>query len=137
MTTHKPSYHKNLLILGAFLGFLGIILGAYGAHGLKPMVSSESMESFETGVRFQIYHAFFALIVGALHFISKKDAKLLFGLTLFGVLFFSGSIYGLATQEITGFDYSKIALITPLGGLLLIIAWGLLAVKALRLPVKN
>lgn len=132
MSIDKIAARKKLLILGAILGFLGVILGAYGAHGLKPIISAERMESFETGVRFQMYHAFFALIVGLLSFLSKKTLNLIFYLLLTGVVLFSGSIYGLATNEMTSFDFTRIALITPLGGLCLIFSWGLLIVNLFK-----
>jgi len=126
MSVQKLIYNKKLLFLGAVLGFLGVIIGAYGAHGLKPIISAESLETFETGIRFQMYHALFALIVGSFSFLSKKTLNYIYYLTLFGVLFFSGSIYGLATNDLSSFDFRKIGLITPIGGILLISAWGVL-----------
>src|SRR5699024_5594888 len=126
MSVQKLIYNKKLLFLGAVLGFLGVIIGAYGAHGLKPIISAESLETFETGIRFQMYHALFALIVVSFSFLSKKTLNYIYYLTLFGVLFFSGSIYGLATNDLSSFDFRKIGLITPIGGILLISAWGVL-----------
>lgn len=133
MSISKTPYHKNLLILGAVLGFLGVIFGAYGTHGLKPLLSGENLETFETGIRFQMYHAFFALIVGGFKLLSAKSANLIFYFVLFGVLFFSGSIYGLATNDLSSFDFTTIALVTPLGGLLLIISWGLAIANLLKI----
>lgn len=133
MSTQKLMYNRYLLILGALLGFLGVLLGAYGAHGLKGSISAESISTFETGVRFQMYHALFALLVGSFKFIPEKRLKLIFYFLLFGVIFFSGSIYGLATNNLTGFDFTNIALITPLGGLLLILSWGLLLINLLKI----
>ncbi|HLS31804.1 MAG TPA: DUF423 domain-containing protein [Flavobacteriaceae bacterium] len=124
MYNQKTTYHKKLLFLGAILGFLGVILGAYGAHGLKPILTSEDIETFETGIRFQFFHALLALIVGCMGFLSKKAINIIYYLLLIGVVFFSGSIYGLATNDLTsGFDFTRIALITPVGGLLLMSAW--------------
>lgn len=122
----KQSYHRKLLILGAILGFLAVILGAYAAHGLKGKIFPEDIAVFETGVRFQMYHAFFALIVGCLGGLSYKARNAIFYCTLLGVICFSGSIYGLATNALTSFDFTSIALLTPLGGLFLIVAWGML-----------
>src|SRR5699024_2514777 len=101
MSLERFASHKKLLILGAGLGFVGVILGAYGAHGLKPLVSADQLETFETGVRFQMYHAFLALILGGFSFIPKKALNLIFYLLAIGILFFSGSIYGLATNELS------------------------------------
>lgn len=123
MSYQKLSFDKKFLFLGAILGLLGVILGAYGAHGLKPIISESSLQSYETGIKFQMYHALFALVLGCMGFLSKKAARLIYYFLLFGVICFSGSIYGLATNEMTSFDFTSIAWITPLGGLLLILAW--------------
>ena len=62
--------NKKLLVTGAILGILGIILGAFAAHGLEKLVDSDAIKTFETGVRYQIYHAFFLLILGSTSFVS-------------------------------------------------------------------
>lgn len=115
--------NKTILATGAILGTLGICLGAFAAHGLERLVSEESVRTFETGVRYQMYHAFFLLLIGATNMVNTKWKKLIFYLVLVGVVMFSGSIYGLATNDLSSFDFKKIAMITPLGGLLLILAW--------------
>ncbi|MDN3491867.1 DUF423 domain-containing protein [Winogradskyella bathintestinalis] len=115
--------NRKLLIAGAILGILGIVLGAFAAHGLEKLVDVEAINSFETGVRYQIYHAFFLIILGATSFLKLRTKKIVFYLVLCGVIFFSGSIYGLATNTLSTFDFKTIALITPVGGLLLIVAW--------------
>ncbi|WP_104735384.1 DUF423 domain-containing protein [Hanstruepera ponticola] len=124
--------NKKLLVLGAILGGLAVVLGAFGAHGLKDLISTESIDVYETGVRYQMYHAFFLLFVGLAHFLDTKTKKILFYLILFGVLLFSGSIYGLATNSLSSFDFKTIGFITPIGGLLLIVAWLLLLIKFLK-----
>jgi uncharacterized membrane protein YgdD (TMEM256/DUF423 family) len=129
--------NKKLLISGTVLGILGIILGAFAAHGLKELISEASLQSFETGVRYQMYHAFFLLILGSMHRIPKKSKKAIYILTLVGVLFFSGSIYGLSTNALTPVDFNKIALVTPLGGLLLIGSWVILLISFLKLKADN
>lgn len=133
MSVQKLSVNKKFLFLGAVLGFLGVILGAYGAHGLRPILSERNLESFETGVRFQMYHAFFALILGGFNFLSKKASNLIYYFLLIGIIFFSGSIYGLATNDLSSFDFTQIALITPLGGLCLIVAWGFLIMNLFKI----
>lgn len=115
--------NKKLLIAGAVLGVLGIILGAFAAHGLEKLLDNDAIKSFETGVRYQIYHAFLLLILGSSSFLSLKLKKIIFYLVISGLIFFSGSIYGLATNELFSFDFKTIAFITPIGGLLLITAW--------------
>jgi uncharacterized membrane protein YgdD (TMEM256/DUF423 family) len=115
--------NKKILIAATVLGMLSIVLGAFGAHGLKALVTDEGLASFETGVRYQMYHALFLLIVGLNDKIRLKTKRLLFILILIGLLFFSGSIYALATNDLTNFDFKKIAFITPIGGVLLIFSW--------------
>lgn len=118
--------NKKLLILGAVLGFLAVILGAFGAHGLEGKIDAKSIASFETGVRYQFYHAFLLLMIGGFLPVSEKLKNWLFYMLLIGVIFFSGSIYLLSTQNISGINFSSIALITPFGGLFLIVSWFLL-----------
>lgn len=115
--------NKALLLTGILLGITGIILGAFAAHGLKELISEESIKTFETGVKYQMYHALFLLIVGGMNIISSKLKRIILYLTGIGILLFSGSIYGLATNAISTFDFKIIGFITPIGGLLLIIAW--------------
>ena len=124
--------NKKLLITGSILGLISIILGAFGAHGLKALVSAENIQTFETGVRYQIYHALLLLFVGSSNLIQPKNKTLIFYLTVIGIVFFSGSIYGLATNSLTTFDFTTIALITPVGGLLLILAWVVLLINFLK-----
>lgn len=127
--------NKKLLITGSILGILGIILGAFAAHGLAKLVNVEAIKSFETGVRYQIYHAFLLLILGSTTFVSLKSKKTIFYLVLIGLIFFSGSIYGLATNELSAFDFKTIALITPIGGTLLIAAWIVMLIGIIRSKV--
>lgn len=124
--------NKILLASGAILGILGIILGAFAAHGLAKLIDVEAIKSFETGVRYQIYHAFLFLILGGTSFLSLKLKRIVFYLALIGVVLFSGSIYGLATNSMSSFDFKTIALITPVGGLLLILAWVVMLVGIIR-----
>ena len=127
--------NKKLLITGATLGILGIILGAFAAHGLEKLIDTDAIKSFETGVRYQIYHAFLLLILGGTSFVSLKSKKIIFYLVIIGLIFFSGSIYGLATNELSSFDFKTIAMITPIGGLSLIIAWVVMLIGILKAKV--
>ncbi|WP_201741496.1 DUF423 domain-containing protein [Sinomicrobium soli] len=127
---------KNILITAAFFGLTAIILGAFGAHGLKRLIDEEALLTFETGVKYQMYHALFLLFAGSTSLIPEKAGKAIFWLTTVGVIFFSGSIYGLATNGLSAFDFRTIALITPVGGALLIAAWGVLFYNFLRLKIK-
>lgn len=115
---------KKILILGLVFGILSILFGAFGAHSLKKVLSEEALVSFETGVRYQMYHALFLLLIANTAFLSVKEKSILFYLVLVGVLFFSGSIYLLSTSVITGIKTKFLGPITPVGGLFLIASWG-------------
>jgi uncharacterized membrane protein YgdD (TMEM256/DUF423 family) len=117
---------KRILLTAAILGITAIILGAFGAHALKKVLTETQLQSFEIGVRYQMYHAFFLLFIGIFTFLNEKERLIIFWLTLAGVLFFSGSIYLLATNGITNLKTKWFGPITPIGGLLLISAWGYL-----------
>ena len=117
---------KKIISTGAILGMIAIILGAFGAHALKKVLSIEELSTFETGVKYQMYHALFLLIVGMLTGLSQKSKKIIYNLVVLGIIFFSGSIYLLATNRLTPFDFKIIGFVTPIGGLLLISAWGTL-----------
>lgn len=117
---------KRIIASGAVLGMIAIILGAFGAHALKKVLSIDQLATFETGVRYQMYHALFLLFIGNYDALTQKKQKAIYYLVLSGVALFSGSIYLLATNSLTSFDFKIIGFVTPIGGLLLIIAWFLL-----------
>ena len=127
--------NKKILILGAALGILAIVLGAFGAHGLEKLIDLEAQQTFETGVRYQMYHALFLLLIGSISIVTPKAKKAIFYLVFLGVVFFSGSIYGLATNSLTAFDFKQIAMITPIGGLFLILAWIVLIVNIVKTKI--
>ena len=118
---------KNLtLIIGGIYGLLSVILGAFGAHAFKKILSVERLESFETGVRYQIYAAFFLLIVGYILKFETSSEKWISILMIAGAFLFSVSIYFLSFQDYWGIDLKFLGPITPLGGLFMIISWGML-----------
>lgn len=125
--------NKTILITATFLGITGIILGAFGAHGLKALINVEAQQTFETGVRYQMYHALFLLFIGSTSIIANKTKSVIYYLTVIGIVFFSGSIYGLATNMLTTFDFKTIGFVTPIGGLLLIVAWIYLFIDFLKM----
>ncbi|BDB54481.1 membrane protein [Flavobacterium ammoniigenes] len=124
--------NKKITATAAFIGLVAIILGAFGAHALKKVLTPEQLISFETGVRYQMYQAFFLFFLGTQKDILEKTKKTIFTLILSGTLFFSGSIYLLSTTGITGVSFKSIGFITPIGGLLLILAWGMLGYSILK-----
>ena len=123
---------RRIVLTGAFIGMLGIILGAFGAHLLKKYLSVDQLNTFEVGVRYQMYHAFFLFFLSTRKDIAEKTLKTIYNLVVAGVVLFSGSIYLLATKDVTVFDSKIIVFATPLGGFLLIIAWAVLFVTILR-----
>ncbi len=124
--------NKKITATAAFLGMVAIILGAFGAHALKKVLTTEQLISFETGVRNQMYQAFFLFFLATQNDILEKTKKTIFTLILSGTFFFSGSIYLLSTTGITGINFKPIGFITPIGGLLLIIAWGMLGYSIIQ-----
>jgi uncharacterized membrane protein YgdD (TMEM256/DUF423 family) len=121
--------NRNLKIFGAFFGMTAVIIGAFGAHALAETLSAESLKSFETGVKYQMYHALLMIILGFNARTNYRIYQFIFYLLVFGVFFFSGSIYLLATNSLTGFNFTSIALVTPFGGSLLIISWLLIFIS--------
>ena len=118
---------KNLtLIIGGIYGLLSVVLGAFGAHAFKKILSIERLESFETGVRYQMYAAFFLLIVGYILKFETTSEKWISILMIAGTFLFSVSIYFLAFQDYLGMNLKFLGPITPLGGLFMIISWGML-----------
>ena len=124
--------NKKITATAAFLGMVAIILGAFGAHALKKVLTPEQVISFETGVRYQMYQAFFLFFLASQNDILEKTKKTIFTLITLGTLFFSGSIYLLSTTGITGINFKPIGFITPIGGVLLILAWGMLGYSILK-----
>lgn len=117
---------NTTLIIGAVYGLLSVILGAFGAHALKKVISVEKLISFETGVRYQMYSALFLLIVGYILKFETPAEKWISILMIAGTFLFSATIYLLAFSEVASIPTKIIGPITPLGGLLMIISWAML-----------
>jgi uncharacterized membrane protein YgdD (TMEM256/DUF423 family) len=128
--------YKIYLALGTILAGLAVILGAFGAHGLKQIVPAETVASYQTGVQYQMYHAFALLIVGVLA--ERMSSSLLSYAGVFfvaGIVLFSGSLYLLASlKAMNKVGVSGIGLITPVGGIMFIIGWILLLIAVLKQP---
>ena len=115
--------NKTILLTATSFGLLAIIFGAFGAHGLEKVVEQSAIDSFETGVRYQMYHALFLLLLGMWDGMVVNRKKIVFHLIWIGVVLFSFSIYALSLNELTSFDFKKIGFITPIGGTILIVGW--------------
>lgn len=114
------------LIMGAVYGLVAVVLGAFGAHALKKIISVDKLASFETGVKYQMYSALFLLIVGYILKFETPSEKWISLLMIAGTFIFSVSIYLLAFSEVAAIPSKIIGPITPLGGLLMIISWAML-----------
>ncbi|MCB0461334.1 MAG: DUF423 domain-containing protein [Flavobacteriaceae bacterium] len=125
--------NKKLLITGSVLGVISIVLGAFASHGLEKLITEDAIETFQVGVRYQMYHALLLLFAGNSSKISTKSKYWMFVLITSGVVLFSGSIYVLSTNELTEFDFKTIGFITPIGGLLLICSWVVMLIGFLKL----
>lgn len=111
---------KTNLSITAILGMIAIIFGAFGAHTLKEKLGTNALQSFETGVRYQMYHVLALLFVNTYSAFSTKVKRNISILFFIGILFFSGSIYAITAG---GIEPKLIWFITPLGGLFFIIGW--------------
>ncbi len=125
---------KIFLILGTILAGLGVALGAFGAHGLKKMVPPETVSSYQTGVQYQMYHAFALLLVGIL---SDRLSRSLINWSgaffVLGIVLFSGSLYLLASlKAMNKVGVSGIGIITPIGGLMFLAGWIFLLVAIIK-----
>ena len=132
---------KRKIQLGIAILFLAIALGAFGAHGIKNLVGPEQVASFNTGVRYQFYHGFAILLSVWLaeKWVSQAAATRAVWCFLIGILFFSGSIYLLSLREVIGIENWKfLGPITPIGGVLFMVGWGILlvGVKASTRPAS-
>jgi uncharacterized membrane protein YgdD (TMEM256/DUF423 family) len=119
---------RTFLLIGSVLGFLGVAFGAFGAHALRSRLSADMLAVFETGVRYQMYHTFALLIVAAaMGRIGNAYLLVMAGWLFFaGIVLFSGSLYALA---LTGLG--TLGIVTPIGGLLFLVAWACLAFFAI------
>jgi uncharacterized membrane protein YgdD (TMEM256/DUF423 family) len=126
----KP-YH---LIFGSFFMMTGVILGAFGAHALKEVMTPEQLTSFETGVRYQMFHAVALLMIAFKgHHFKLTYEKWIVNLFGIGIMLFSWSIYLLNLQTVLGFEARWLGPITPIGGSLLIIGWFLLMLDGIMI----
>jgi uncharacterized membrane protein YgdD (TMEM256/DUF423 family) len=124
--------NRTIFVTAVVFGALAIALGAFGAHGLKTVLDAGEIQVFETGVRYQMYHALFLLFLANTGHVPEHKKKSIFYLIALGVILFSFSIYLLATNTLTMFDFKVIGFVTPIGGLLLLLGWVILGVSFLQ-----
>jgi uncharacterized membrane protein YgdD (TMEM256/DUF423 family) len=125
--------NKNIIITAAIFGMLAVIAGAFGAHGLSKHIGPEQLNTWHTAVEYQFYHTFALLFLSTFAHSKNKLITTSYYLFTVGIIFFSGSLYLVATQE-----YLKVVLptavfiITPVGGLCFILGWLFLLLGALK-----
>jgi uncharacterized membrane protein YgdD (TMEM256/DUF423 family) len=129
----RPSVDRAFLTIAAVFGFVGVSLGAFGAHALRSRIPPERLQTFETGVRYLLYHAFALFAVEWFRAAGPDQVSESIAGACFvgGVVLFSGSLFALALTGVR-----RWGMITPFGGLLFLIGWALLVVAALTAPIR-
>ena len=125
--------NKQIIITASFFGMLAVVLGAFGAHSLKAVLTPPHLETWHTAVQYHFYHVFALLFLST--FARFKNPLILASYYLFtlGIVFFSGSLYLLSCRDVLGYSWMHIlGPITPLGGFLFIAGWITLALAAYR-----
>ena len=118
-----------VLVMGGVYGALAVVFGAFGAHGLKKYLDNDLLKSYETGVKYQMYHALLLIMTGIIFPFVGYSQNLMGWFLILGVFFFSFSIYGLVLSAAKGRKMSFLGPVTPLGGLLLVMGWILFTVN--------
>mgnify|MGYP003945519035 FL=1 len=125
--------NKRIILTAAFFGLLAVVLGAFGAHGLKSIVNNDALGIWAKGVEYQFYHVFALLFLSTFARFRNKLIDWSYYCFTAGILLFSGSLYLLATREVLNLSITPIlGPITPIGGLFFIAGWVLLFFAALR-----
>ncbi|MEI6865723.1 DUF423 domain-containing protein [Flavicella sp.] len=122
--------HQITLLFAALYGLFSVIFGAFRAHALKKIVSEDLQKSFETGVKYQMYHAIVLLILSNTLEFSSTLETIMISCFILGTFLFSFSIYGLVLSSAKGKKLRFLGPITPLGGLFLVVAWIMLLVSS-------
>jgi len=124
---------KTYIWTGSLFAGLAVVFGALGTHWLSENISQPDLLSFETGVRYQIFHALAILFLASIPERFKgKLCNSAYYLFTFGTIFFSGSIYLLSTSDLTGINFSWLGPVTPIGGLLMILGWLMIFISSVR-----
>ena len=113
-------------VILSLLGAITVVLGAWGAHGLKPLISPEQYQRFEVGFFYQVFHLTVLLVIWSSHKISSRIRPLVYRFMGLVILFFSGALYLMSARALLFFDSSFLGPLTPIGGLFFIVGWLLL-----------
>lgn len=114
---------RKLLIAGCSFAVIAVVLGALGAHALEKVLEPQQLKSFETGVRYQLFHALALIALSQTSLLTDSSKNVLFYLFVLGILLFSFSIYGLSLSKWLDINLKFLGPVTPLGGLSLITGW--------------
>ncbi len=117
---------QSIITIGATFGALAVIFGAFGAHALKKIMKEEQLKNYETGVKYQMYHAIILLIIGFNSDSVPVYQNIMVNSFIIGIILFSFSIYGLSISAALNKKISLLGPVTPIGGLLLVLGWILL-----------
>ena len=121
---------KSYIVIGAILSAIGILFGAFGSHSLKSKLNPEQLMVFDIATRYLMYHAIGIFGTGILAYsVPESVVKTPVIFMLIGILLFSGSLYLISLK-----GFSKLGIITPIGGTAFIVSWVLLAVNIYKLP---
>ena len=118
---------QQIIRIAAILGALAVVFGAFGAHGLKALLSDQQLNAYQTGVEYHFYHALATVLVGVLCLIKHEKALIRVGVFfLLGIVLFSGSLYLLACADLLGISRGVKGILgplTPIGGVFFILGW--------------
>lgn len=125
--------NKQIIFTAAIFGAVAVVLGAFGAHGLRALITERQLEVWQTGVQYNFYHVFALLFLSTFTRFKIKLIAAAYYLFTLGIVLFSGSLYLLSCRELLSWGWLGIlGPITPVGGLLFIAGWICLAIAALR-----
>ena len=125
--------NKRIILTATFFGAVAVILGAFGAHGLKNLISAEQLNTWQKGVEYQFYHTFALLYLSSFARFKHKLIVLSFMFFTLGIVIFSGSLYLLALKDAYQLTIAQyVGPITPIGGLCFILGWVCLFLAALK-----
>jgi uncharacterized membrane protein YgdD (TMEM256/DUF423 family) len=121
------------MIVASVFGILAVMLGAFGAHGMKKLISAAEMDTWQTAVQYQFYHTFALLFLSTFSRFRSRTINAASWFFTFGILLFSGSLYLIAAKELLNLgDIGLLGPLTPIGGLLFILGWVSLLVATIK-----
>lgn len=124
--------NKKIIITASVFGMLAVVLGAFGAHGLRDSISASELDNWKTGVSYQFYHTFALLFLSTIARYRDSFINSAYYAFTIGIILFAGSLYLLSTRSITGLEASFLGPLTPIGGVSLIVGWVFVLLAAIK-----